>query len=83
MKKIVAEILERMGNDRFNTADIAGAVQGNIIHGPKDAIIDRVSWIQEPLNREPFIPLRGKGLTGTIFAPGCGKGCKGGAGGQG
>ncbi|NLX86883.1 MAG: UDP-N-acetylmuramoyl-tripeptide--D-alanyl-D-alanine ligase, partial [Clostridiales bacterium] len=46
---------------KLNTADIAAAVQGNIIHGPKDEVIDRVSLDTRTL--EPgslFIPLRGE-----------------------
>jgi len=53
---------------KLNTADIAVAVQGNIIHGPKDAIIDRVSLDTRTL--EPgslFIPLRGERFDGHDF----------------
>ena len=45
---------------KLNTADIAVAVQGNIIHGPKDAIIDRVSLDTRTLEPGSLcIPFRG------------------------
>ena len=53
---------------KLNAADIAAAVQGNIISGPKDAIIDRVSLDTRTL--EPgslFIPLRGERFDGHDF----------------
>lgn len=53
---------------KLNTAGIAAAVRGNIIQGPKDAIIDRVSLDTRTL--EPgslFIPLRGERFDGHDF----------------
>ena len=53
---------------KLNAADIAAAVQGNIISGPKDAIINRVSLDTRTL--EPgslFIPLRGERFDGHDF----------------